>query len=167
MSKKLLFFIAFLAIVTFALVSILGKTSESKSLEQVSNPQDVLIKDIYPKDVLTWDCEYPDYKPETIMLTCADGGWMVTKIKWQTWTTSDATGKGVFRENLCEPSCAEGKIVEAPVLVKLSNLTPYKDKFYLRTLDISTLDGKDFPWGRAGTLQWDVMEFAEMMNSDS
>jgi hypothetical protein len=35
-------------------------------------------------------------------------------------------------------------------------------KNYLRTLDLSTQDGKDFPWGKAKGYQWDVMEFAEM-----
>jgi hypothetical protein len=39
-------------------------------------------------------------------------------------------------------------------------------KNYLRTLDISIQDGKDFPWGKTNGLQWDVMEFAEMMGRD-
>ena len=116
---------------------------------------------IKPSQVLTWDCEYPAYKPETIMLTCADGGWLVHKIKWSTWGEKGATGSGYFSENLCEPSCAEGKRVEEKVTLKLSKLTPYKGKFYLRTLDINTMTGKDFTWGRVDGLQWDVMEFAE------
>ena len=36
-------------------------------------------------------------------------------------------------------------------------------KNYLRTLDITTSDGKDFPLGKVGSFQWDVMEFAEIM----
>jgi hypothetical protein len=51
--------------------------------------------------------------------------------------------------------------VEAKVKIKLTDLTPYKEKFYLRTLDIVTADGKDFPWGRAGAQTWDLMEFSE------
>ena len=66
---------------------------------------------------------------------------------------------GIFSENLCEPSCAEGQRVEAPVNLLLTNLTEQNGKYYLRTLDISTADGKDFPWGRADSFQWDVMEF--------
>jgi hypothetical protein len=54
--------------------------------------------------------------------------------------------------------------VNAAVKLTLSNLTELNDKYYLRTLDITTSDGKDFPWGKAGSFQWDVMEFAEMMN---
>jgi hypothetical protein len=34
-------------------------------------------------------------------------------------------------------------------------------KNYLRTLDISTQEGKDFPWGKANGYQWDVILFAE------
>ena len=115
-------------------------------------------------EVLTWDCELPEYKPKAITLTCADGGLYVDQITWNTWTKEGATGSGIFHENLCEPSCAEGKIVEAEVIVKLDQLTPYKGEYYLRTLDIRTPTRQNFPWGRTGVLEWDVMEFAEMMN---
>ena len=115
-------------------------------------------------EVLTWDCELPEYKPKAITLTCADGGLYVDQITWNTWTKEGATGSGIFHENLCEPSCAEGKIVEAKVIVKLDQLTPYKGEYYLRTLDIRTPTRQNFPWGRTGVLEWDVMEFAEMMN---
>jgi len=117
-----------------------------------------------PEQILTWDCETAEYKPESITLTCADGGMYVEKIQWSTWGKGGATGKGIYSENLCQPNCAEGKRVTAPVDITLSNLTKQNDKYYLRTLDITTSDGKDFPWGKAGSLQWDVMEFAEMMN---
>jgi hypothetical protein len=114
-------------------------------------------------DVLTWDCELPVHKPDTMTLTCADGGWSVGAIVWKSWTTEGAIGQGVWRENLCEPSCSEGRNVEAKINVTLSDLTPYRGKYYLRTLDIRTPSGQDFPWGRTGVMQWDVMEFAEMM----
>ena len=64
---------------------------------------------------------------------------------------------------MCEPNCAEGKRVTAQVNLTLSNLTKQNDKYYLRTLDITTSDGKDFPLGKVGSFQWDVMEFAEMI----
>ena len=122
---------------------------------------------ITPEQVLTWNCELEEHKPELIFLTCADGGLYVEKIKWSTWTKDGATGVGIFSENLCEPNCAEGRRVEAPVNVVLSNLTEQNGKYYLRTLDITTLDGKDFPWGRVNGFEWDVMEFAEMMDLNS
>jgi hypothetical protein len=121
---------------------------------------------VKPTEVLTWDCEYPEYKPKAITFTCADGGLYVDKIQWDSWSQKSATGTAIFYENLCEPSCAEGKQVSEDVKIKLSNITPREGKFYLRTLDIETVTGKDFTWGRAGTYQWDVMEFIEMMNWD-
>jgi hypothetical protein len=113
-------------------------------------------KTITPEQVLTWDCETALYKPESITITCADGGIFVEKIQWSTWSKEGATGTGIYSENLCEPSCAEGKRVTAPVTLTLSNLTKNKGKHYLRTLDIATPDGKDFLWGRAGGFQWDL-----------
>ena len=117
-------------------------------------------------DVLTWNCEIPEHKPESIMLTCADGGWMVHSITWSKWGIGGAEGTGIFREKLCEPSCAEGEVAEERVKVKLSDLAEREGDFYLRTLDISTASGKDFAFGRTDGLEWDVMEFIEVMNWD-
>jgi len=43
------------------------------------------IPSLNPNQVLTWNCEIPEYKPESILITCADGGIYVEKIKWSTW----------------------------------------------------------------------------------
>ena len=118
-----------------------------------------------PEQILTWDCETAVYKPESITITCADGGIFVEKIRWSTWGEDGATGIGIYSENLCEPNCAEGKRVSAPVNITLSNLTEQNDKYYLRTLDITTSDGKDFPWGRTNGFEWDVMEFVDNMKN--
>jgi hypothetical protein len=133
------------------------------SLDEPDTKPPIKVK---PTEVLTWDCELPEYKPEAITLTCASGGLYIDKIQWDTWSQKGATGTAIFYQNLCEPSCAEGQLVSEEVNIKLSDLTPRKGKFYLRTLDIETVSGKDFTWGRAGTYQWDVMEFIEHMNWD-
>jgi len=119
-----------------------------------------------PEQILTWDCETAVYKPESITLTCADGGIYVEKIQWTTWGQEGAAGMGIYSENLCEPNCTEGKRVTAPVNITLSNLTEQNDMYYLRTLDITTSDGKDFPWGRTNGFEWDVMEFVDNMKND-
>jgi hypothetical protein len=124
---------------------------------QVKEPE------VKASEVLTWDCELPEYKPKAITLTCASGGYYLDQITWNTWTKEGATGSGIFHENLCDPSCAEGESVSEAVKLTLTELTPRKGKFYLRTLDIETASGKDFTWGRTGSYQWDVMEFIEMM----
>ena len=117
-------------------------------------------------EVLTWDCELPAYKPQAIILTCADGGLYLDQITWESWAKAGATGTGIFHENLCEPSCAEGESVSEAVKLTLTELTPRKGKFYLRTLDIETQSGKDFGWGRSSTFNWDVMEFEELTHKN-
>ncbi len=136
--------------------------------DQISTIQESAgpIPSLNPEQILTWNCEIPEHKPESILITCADGGIYVEKIKWINWSQEGATGSGILSENLCEPSCAEGKRVTAPVNLILSNLTEQNGKYYLRTLDITTSDGKDFRWGRANSFQWDVMEFVDMMDRD-
>jgi hypothetical protein len=149
------------AAVAIAAAAALGTTLLLNTIAPTSQPISTTALDIN-----TWDCEYSEHKPEAITLTCADGGLYVDEITWTTWNKTGATGTGTFNENLCEPSCAEGEQVSAPVKITLTDLSPRKGKNYLRTLDITTQDGKDFPWGRANRLQWDVMEFIEMMDWD-
>jgi hypothetical protein len=150
------------AAVAIAAAAALGTTLALNTVAPSSQPISTAAKDIY-----TWDCEYPEQKPEAITLTCADGGLYVDQISWTSWNKSGAKGTGTFYENLCEPSCAQGEQVSAPVNITLTDLSPRKGKNYLRTLDITTQDGKDFPWGRTKSLQWDVMEFIEMMDWDN
>ena len=149
-----------------AVVFLQGSTPEPTNMAKqvpIEAPASIAT-DLPASKVLTWNCELEEHKPELIFLTCADGGLYVEKIKWSTWSKEGATGIGIFSENLCEPSCAEGQRVAAPVNLRLSNLTEHNGKYYLRTLDISTANGKDFPWGRANGFEWDVMEFGVMLN---
>ena len=113
----------------------------------------------------TYDCEFPIQRPEQIMLTCADGGMIVTDIKWQSWGANGATGTGTYSQNMCDPSCAEGKRVEVPVKLRLSELFEYKGRNVLRTLDIEAVSGQELPNG-AKDFSWDVSEFAVMMDWD-
>ena len=166
MSKSRVAITAGAVFLSAALAVSLFSAQESASItpEQVPIQTSVSIPaDLPASKVLTWNCELEEHKPELIFLTCADGGLYVEKIKWSTWTKDGATGSGIFSENLCEPSCAQGQRVVAPVNLSLTNLTEQNGKYYLRTLDISTSDGKDFPWGRVNEFEWDVMEFAEMI----
>ena len=115
--------------------------------------------------IWTYDCEFPVQRPEQIMLTCADGGMIVTDIKWQSWDATGATGTGTYSQNMCEPSCAEGKRVDVPVIVNLSELFEYKGRNVLRALDIKAVSGRELPDGNA-RISWDVSEFAVMMDWD-
>ena len=91
---------------------------------------------------------------------------MVHSITWSEWGTVGAEGTGIFREKICEPSCAEGEIAEEKVKVKLSDLAERKGKYYLRTFEINTVSGNDFISGRTNEFTWDVMEFIEVMEWD-
>lgn len=83
--------------------------------------------------VWTYNCEMPVQRPEEILLTSADGGWMLNTITWSKWGIGGAEGMGIFREKLCEPSCAEGEIAEEKVMVRLSNLAERGGVFNLKT----------------------------------
>ena len=85
---------------------------------------------------------------------------MVHSITWRTWGIGGAEGTGIFREKLCDPSCAEGDVAQEKVKVELSDLAEREGKFYLRTLDISTASGKDFLWGQKQKVQWNLLENA-------
>ena len=121
---------------------------------------------IKPSQVLTWDCELPEFQPESIMITCGDGGMYISDIKWSTWNSTGATGTATYNVNNCDPDCADGTMLNAPVTVQLTNLVTYKGKHYLRTMDIASTDGSALPQSDSDTYQWDVMEFAEMMNNN-
>jgi hypothetical protein len=140
--------------------------SNNPVAEPVASPSPTITipANLNDSEVLTWDCEIPVQKPDTITLTCADGGWMVHSITWTQWGADGAEGTGIFREKLCDPSCAEGDIAQEKVKVELSDLAEREGEFYLRTLDISTASGKDFISGRSNGLKWNVMEFAEVTN---
>ena len=88
---------------------------------------------------------------------------MVHSISWSKWGIGGAEGYGIFREKLCEPSCAEGDIAEEKVKVKISDLVERGGDFFLKTLDIDTASGNDFRTGRAKGLEWDLMEFVEVL----
>ena len=114
-------------------------------------------------EVYTWDCEYPEAKPEAITITCADGGQYIDDISWQRWGSTGAQGTGTYHVNDCDPNCAEGEFLSAEVEVTLSDLTEYKGLNYLRTLTMRTKNGENLPESGQSTYEWDVMEFAEMM----
>lgn len=132
---------------------------------QIASPEASTSTKVYPKveGIWTYDCEFPVQRPEQIMLTCADGGMIVIDIKWQEWKSNGTTGFGIYSQNMCQPSCAEGKRVDTPVRIKLSELFEYKGRNVLRTLDIEAVSGQELPNGTA-SLRWDVVEFAVKMN---
>ena len=142
---------------TAAVISVINTTATKPSQEASQTKS-------YPKLSGTWtyDCEFPVQRPEEIMLTCADGGMIVTDIKWSTWSSKQALGTGIYSQNMCDPSCAEGTRVDVPITIKLSEPFEYKGRNVLKTLDIQVVSGRELPNGNT-SLTWDVVEFAEIM----
>jgi hypothetical protein len=115
------------------------------------------------RNIWTYDCEIPVQLPESIFLTCADGGWYIYQIKWQSWDESEATATGYFSQKVCEPDCASGYRVEAPVELIISTSAKAGKKIFLTDLVMSATTEKDFESGDR-TLTWDLGEFAKMMD---
>lgn len=113
--------------------------------------------------VYTWDCEYPEQKPEAITLTCGDGNMYVDQIEWHSWSADGADGTGRYNVNDCDPNCADGNFLVADVNISLTSLTEFEGAYYLRNLEIETLSGQNLPDLGSNYFQWDVMEFVESM----
>lgn len=111
-------------------------------------------------EVLMWDCGSLVNQPESITLTCADGGMAVGEIKWQRWDSEEALGTGIYIENSCQPDCANGKFIQTPVTITLTNLIEYNSKFHLKDLTITAISGENFPSGNT-LIKWDLSEYSE------
>ncbi|HET6866879.1 MAG TPA: hypothetical protein VFH80_13250 [Solirubrobacteraceae bacterium] len=66
------------------------------------------------------NCLREQYKPSAIVLTCADAGISVDKLKWSRWSRTTAVASGRFVWNDCKPSCVAGHFHSRPVKVTLS-----------------------------------------------
>jgi len=54
------------------------------------------------------NCRHAIVRPGHILFACGDGGFYVRRLRWSTWHPFFAMGRGVFHQNACHPSCAEG-----------------------------------------------------------
>ena len=107
-------------------------------------------------EVLTWDCNSLVYQPESITVTCADGGELIHSITWTTWTSKNASGTGIYSINLCNPNCAEGQRLEEPVEVALSNAEQDSKKIVYKTLIFTTLSGQNLPQEITKEGRWEL-----------
>jgi hypothetical protein len=101
------------------------------------------------------DCGYPEYKPQSLTEFCADAGNGVTKIKWSSWTSTKAVGTGSFFVKLCDPNCADGKVVWAKAKVVLSGAKVTRGKRYLMNVTVSSTNGKPLPGeSKSTSIRW-------------
>lgn len=141
------------ALLSAALVALLFNPTEKQSVK-TEEPSVNLPAD----QILTFDCEIPVTKPNSITLTCADGGMMVTDITWDSWSAQGAQGSGIYLENNCEPDCASGTYSKTQVDISLTKLIEFDKKYFLKDLAIKAIKGKNFPFG-SDLITWDLMEF--------
>jgi hypothetical protein len=63
-------------------------------------------------------------RPSAIQISCADGGIMVSEIRWTRWDANGAKGQGNLVVNSCiykgGPSCVEGQTMSYPAALSLS-----------------------------------------------
>jgi hypothetical protein len=146
-------------------------TSAESSAQPTLEPEaSKILEDPNPKNlpagnIWTYNCEIPVQLPESFFLTCADGGWYVYNIKWQSWGQTEAKATAMYSENICEPNCAEGYRVKAPVTLTLNTTAKPGKKIYLINLVMEASTEKNFADG-SRTLAWDLGEFAKMMESE-
>ena len=145
-------------------------TSAESSTQPTVEPEpeeSEILEDPNPKNlpagnIWTYNCEIPVQLPESFYLTCADGGWYVYNIKWQSWGKTEANATAMYSEKVCEPDCADGYRVEAPVTLTISTSTNPGKKIYLTNLIMEASTEKNFQGGNR-SLTWDLGEFAKMM----
>jgi hypothetical protein len=156
--KKVLFYLSSISLITlFAITSLLfwrnheiATIKQSEILEATS-------------DVWIYNCELPEQKPKSILLTCADGGIRIEQLSWSDWSSTSAFGYGTYLENNCDPDCSEGKYIATEVTVELDQLIQHKGKLFFKILKISSSqDQKQLQ--EQITPNWDIFDFGQMMN---
>ena len=146
------------------------QTAEATQTPSASQEPAEVFEDPNPKNlpagnIWTYNCEIPVQLPESFYLTCADGGWYVYNIKWQSWGKTEAKATAMYSERVCEPDCADGYRVEAPVTLTIRPLAMPGNKIYLTNLLMEASTEKNFQGGNR-SLTWDLGEFAKMMKTE-
>lgn len=94
------------------------------------------------------DCDTPVQRPQSLTLTCADGGMRLEELMWAVWDKNGAVGYGTYLENDCQPNCAEGTFSQTPVYVTLGEITESSGRSFLDYLEIRPESGRELPGGQ-------------------
>jgi hypothetical protein len=73
-----------------------------------------------PQTVYAINCFQEKLKPKQITIACGDGAVRLSKLKWSSWSRSQAQATGLYEVNKCNPSCAGGRFQSFPVSIGLS-----------------------------------------------
>jgi hypothetical protein len=80
------------------------------------------------------------------------------ELMWAVWDNNGAVGYGIYLENDCHPSCAEGTFSKTPVYVTVSKLIEFQGKSFLKEVEIKSDLGRQLPRGQT-IIQWELMDF--------
>jgi hypothetical protein len=60
------------------------------------------------RTAVTHNCLHVAVKPRKIIFACGDFNYWANQLHWWRWRLKRAVGRGLFHQNDCLPSCAEG-----------------------------------------------------------
>ena len=92
------------------------------------------------------DCVKPEVEPRSITVACADDGFVIEDLDWQSWGGSEASATGTARIRLCKPNCVEGPLREYDVDVTLSGFQDCEGAEAYRDLRVGFVDRKPKPY---------------------
>jgi ABC-type phosphate transport system substrate-binding protein len=65
-----------------------------------------------------WSARSPVFEPRSVAVS-ADSSFYLESMTW-TWSSTQAVGTGTGTVNTCQPDCADGKHISAPIKVTLT-----------------------------------------------
>ena len=81
-------------------------------------------------------------KPRQIVVTCADGGVAVMRIRWSRWDANVARGTGTLAWNTCLPTtCVDGIVETYKVRVTLGRVASGPDAAAFTRMTLAFPDG--------------------------
>ena len=67
------------------------------------------------------NCQSLKFKPSKVTLSCGDGNTWLAKLKWSSWSKTQAVATGNYTANDCTPDCVAGHTHSVAIKVTLSN----------------------------------------------
>lgn len=76
-------------------------------------------------------------EPSSLTLSCSDANEGLSGLTWVAWGSSVASASGMYVVNSCDPSCADGTPISAPVHLTASAPTRHGDQQFYGRITLS------------------------------
>jgi len=100
------------------------------------------------------DCEKPSSapqgRPNRIVAACGgDGVFLLTHIRYSSWTAQSASGTAILKYNSCRPYCAAGHLVDAKAAFRLEDAQQLHGQLVFATVFVHSHSGPEgrYPLG--------------------